>query len=147
MDDTTIPQPDATPQASAPASTSGSEEASTPKASFFQNWIEKLKAGSKEKPKMTLYILLAVIVILIVGVIVVYGFVLAIRAIFTGDPNGNYTGANGECYMPDQYWTDPSAELTVDVIKQRVESYKSASNVAKDAELQKLLTQTRAAGN
>ena len=87
MVDATMPQPDAVDDAGAGA---------TPKASVIQQWIEKLKAGSKEKPKLILYILLAVIIILATGTIMFWGFIFALRAMFTGDPN-NPNGGSGFC--------------------------------------------------
>jgi len=90
----------------------------------------------------------AVVVIIVMGLgaVMMWGLALWALANSFGEPNGSYASSSGECYMPDQYWRDPSPELTIETIKQRVESYRNISNENKDRNLQKLLDETRGQG-
>lgn len=138
--------PDETQQ---PESTSDAASESSPQSSG--NFADKAKdfftmGGDKKKWTKALIISAFVVIFMGLGSTAAWGTALAFFVRSIGEPNGNYSGANGECYMPDQYWTDPSAELTVDIIKKRVESYRNVSNPDRDAQLQKLLTYTRSKG-
>lgn len=94
-----------------------------------------------------LAVISAIVILLTFGpAFMMWGLALWAMGNSIGEPSGAYNSVSGECYMPDQYWTDPSAELTVAIIKQRVESYRNVSNAERDQNLEKLLTRTRAAG-
>ncbi|MFA5158260.1 MAG: N-acetylmuramoyl-L-alanine amidase [Patescibacteria group bacterium] len=127
----------------------GDDSPSTPAASG--NFMDKLKNGltlGGDADKWKKVGIVSVIVIAVMGLlsIGIWGVALAYFVRSIGDPSGNSSMPAGECYMPDDYWKNPSSELTVETVKSRVESYRNVSSAENDQRLQKLLTYTRAQG-
>jgi len=122
MVDATFPQ-SSSPPSNGPDLTNKAQGAVTPKGSVLQKLVENLKAGPGKNPKWLLYALLAIIIIVATGAIIFWGFVLALRVMFTGDPSNSSCAVAGECYLKDGAFSNTMSITNADWVLERIKPH------------------------